>query len=68
MAKTDLEKLIKDYQKAKMSFSQSQVKIMLTMLLKGVAHLHANFIVHRDLKPGNLLIYPDGFYFFILIF
>lgn len=29
-------------------------------LVRGVAHVHANFFIHRDLKPPNILISADG--------
>jgi len=38
----------------------AQIKSYMVMLLRGVAHCHANHIMHRDLKPANLLIDSAG--------
>ncbi|KAK9509072.1 hypothetical protein O3M35_006471 [Rhynocoris fuscipes] len=40
--------------------SEALMKSYMTMLLKGVRHLHESGIMHRDLKPANLLIGSDG--------
>jgi cell cycle related kinase len=36
------------------------IKSIMTMLLKGVAGVHASNLIHRDLKPANLLFSPTG--------
>lgn len=38
--------------------AEAQVKAMLQMLFRGLAHLHLRGVMHRDLKPANLLL--DG--------
>jgi cell division cycle 2-like len=37
-------------------FSVSEVKLILSQLLQGVAYLHDNWVIHRDLKTSNLLL------------
>ena len=40
-------------------FSESQIKLYMKQLLKGIYHCHANNILHRDIKGSNLLIGRD---------
>jgi len=55
---TDLEKIILD---RKVSLTNSDIKVYLQMLLKGLKILHNNWIIHRDIKPGNLLVSSEGY-------
>uniref|UniRef100_A0A0A9WLW6 [RNA-polymerase]-subunit kinase n=2 Tax=Lygus hesperus TaxID=30085 RepID=A0A0A9WLW6_LYGHE len=53
----DLEKFINN---ANIILTQSHIKCIMMMILKGVAKLHEMYIMHRDLKPSNILIAEDG--------
>nr|3NIZ_A Chain A, Rhodanese family protein [Cryptosporidium parvum Iowa II] len=53
----DLKKVLDEN---KTGLQDSQIKIYLYQLLRGVAHCHQHRILHRDLKPQNLLINSDG--------
>ena len=44
----------------KVGFSASEIKSLMSQLLKGVDYLHRNWILHRDLKTSNLLLTQDG--------
>ena len=54
---SDLSEILRNATKP---LTEAQIKSFMTMLLKGVAHVHANHIMHRDLKPANLLISATG--------
>lgn len=41
-------------------FTQSETKIVLGGLLKGLKHMHENRIMHRDLKPENIMLRGDS--------
>ncbi len=41
-------------------YSTSNVKCLMTQLLKGVDYLHNNYVIHRDLKLSNLLLTTEG--------
>ena len=53
----DLRTLMEDM---KGPFLGAEVKCVLQQLLRGVAHLHANWVLHRDLKTANLLLSNKG--------
>lgn len=50
----DLKSVMSDMQRP---FRIEEIKLLMTQLLKAVAHLHNNWILHRDLKPSNLLMH-----------
>lgn len=54
---SDLELVI---DRAQSPLPEIYVKTMLSMLLKGLGHIHANGIIHRDIKPSNCLISSQG--------
>lgn len=54
----DLLKLIQDTQG--ISYTPSDIKMWMLMLMRAVHFCHANFILHRDIKPNNLLIAANG--------
>jgi cell cycle related kinase len=37
-----------------------EVKLVMLMILRGVAYCHASGIMHRDLKPANILVSASG--------
>lgn len=41
-------------------YSASEIKSLVMQLLRGIAHLHANWIIHRDLKLSNVLLTDHG--------
>jgi serine/threonine protein kinase len=41
-------------------FTQSEAKIVLGGLLKGLKHMHENRIMHRDIKPENIMLRGDS--------
>ena len=53
----DLEQLI---QNKEVLLTPAHIKQYMTMLLRGVQHLHHKYILHRDLKPANCLILTDN--------
>lgn len=53
----DLERLVRQ---GNITLTQGHIKTILTMILKGIGHLHFKNIMHRDLKPANVLMAPDG--------
>ncbi|DAZ96065.1 TPA: hypothetical protein N0F65_005843, partial [Lagenidium giganteum] len=42
------------------SFSNTEIRHLMRMLLHGVAHCHSRSILHRDLKPANVLMDANG--------
>jgi serine/threonine-protein kinase len=50
------------------TFTQADVRDLLTQVGSALAHAHAQSVIHRDLKPANVLVArrPDGGYRFVL--
>ena len=43
------------------TFTESQLKFLLTNLIMGIEYIHAQNIIHRDLKPENILFDNKGY-------
>lgn len=41
-------------------FTQAEIKLIMTGLLKGLQHMHNLRIMHRDLKPENIMLRGDS--------
>ncbi|XP_077229546.1 protein kinase superfamily protein isoform X2 [Tasmannia lanceolata] len=41
------------------SFSEAEIRSLMSQLLQGLAYMHRNGYFHRDLKPENLLVTGD---------
>ncbi|KAF7195008.1 Serine/threonine-protein kinase crk1 [Pseudocercospora fuligena] len=54
----DLLKLIQDTQN--ISYTASDIKAWMLMLMRAIWFCHKNFVLHRDIKPNNLLIAANG--------
>lgn len=52
----DLSRLIKNYQKNKEPFPESEIWRMAIQMLHGLKTLHRMNIFHRDIKSANLLL------------
>ncbi|KAL1566502.1 cyclin-dependent kinase [Salvia divinorum] len=50
---SDLRRLIAA---RKVGFPATQLKVMMSQILKGVRFPHENGVMHRDLKPSNILV------------
>lgn len=42
------------------SYSDDRAGNVISMILSGLRHMHANKIIHRDMKPENILVTHDG--------
>ncbi|KAG8387256.1 hypothetical protein BUALT_Bualt02G0002500 [Buddleja alternifolia] len=49
----NLYQIMKDRQK---SFSEEEIRALMSQVLQGLAHVHKHGYFHRDLKPENLLV------------
>lgn len=54
----DLLKLIQDT--ANVTYTPSDIKSWMLMLMRATWFCHANYVLHRDIKPNNLLIASNG--------
>ena len=43
------------------TFSESQLKFLLSNLILGIEYIHSQNIIHRDLKPENILFDNKGY-------
>ncbi len=43
------------------TFTESQLKFLLTNIIMGIEHIHSQSIIHRDLKPENILFDNLGY-------
>ncbi|KAL3615924.1 hypothetical protein CASFOL_040218 [Castilleja foliolosa] len=49
----NLYQIMRDQQR---SFSEDEIRSLMSQVLQGLAHVHKNGYFHRDLKPENLLV------------
>ncbi|KAI3450822.1 hypothetical protein Pfo_007487 [Paulownia fortunei] len=49
----NLYQIMKDQQR---SFSEEEIRALMSQVLQGLAHVHKHGYFHRDLKPENLLV------------
>ncbi|EYU28640.1 hypothetical protein MIMGU_mgv1a023530mg, partial [Erythranthe guttata] len=49
----NLYQIMKDQQR---SFSEEEIRVLMSQVLQGLAHVHKHGYFHRDLKPENLLV------------
>ena len=56
-AETDLEKILKN---KNIFLVDSEIRMLMFMLINGIADIHSKYILHRDLKPNNILISSTG--------
>jgi serine/threonine-protein kinase len=42
-------------------FTQREIKVVVSGILKGLSHMHGHRIMHRDLKPENIMLRGDTF-------
>ena len=52
----DLNKIITDYNKFKMYFSETEILNIYLQIASGLKAIHAKQIIHRDLKSANIFI------------
>ena len=51
-----LSDLIRGREKNQQSFSEDELRRIITPLLKGLGVVHKQHVLHRDIKPGNIFI------------
>ena len=56
----NLEDMIKEKRKSGSHFSLSEIRSMVSQILKGLVVAHTKGIVHRDLKPENVLMTSEN--------
>ncbi|KAK4492186.1 hypothetical protein RD792_002984 [Penstemon davidsonii] len=49
----NLYQIMKDQEK---SFTEEEIRALMSQVLQGLAHVHKQGYIHRDLKPENLLV------------